>query len=75
MAGFHHVDGLAVGGQPKKIAPQNVPHDEVGSLGKRRIDGGDRVADIALQLVQRLFVLAEGDRIGAGHVKAELIGD
>ena len=73
VAGFHDVHGLAVGGEAEEIALQHMRHDEVGRFGKCRVDRGDRIADIALQFVQRLLVVADGGRIGAGKLQAQLI--
>ena len=47
-------------------------HDEVGIFGDRRVHRADRIADEALQFVQRLGIVRRAGGVGAGKVRPML---
>ena len=73
VACLHHGRRLMVGRKPVEIAFHDMRHDEIRVFGKRGVDGGDRIADEALQFVQRLFIVHRAGGVGAGERQVERI--
>jgi len=69
--GVRHRPALHAGQQ--QIRLERDRHREIGTLGDRVVDRGDRVAHIAIELADRGFIDLDRPRVGAAQRRAAMI--
>src|SRR5579863_6614665 len=50
-----------------KARLEAMPKDEIGILGEGLVDGGQRIVEIAVKQLDRVFVSIEGAPVGSGN--------
>ena len=66
----HHRHELALGQRVQHERLQQMPGNESGRSLQPLVDRGDRIADVALELLERALVARECESVGAGDRNA-----
>jgi len=69
-----HRDAGRLGPEQVKVGAQRVRHHEIRTLGERRVDGRDRIADEQVELAHRGLVMRQGKGRRAGERVAADVG-
>jgi hypothetical protein len=67
MRGARFGEGARLGAGEHQVGDEHLRHGHAGGLGERRLDGGQRVADVAAELLERELVGFGGAAVGAGE--------